>query len=493
MTLEEDTEHRQLPHNIEAEQALLGSMLINAGAADAVRGFLEVDHFFEPGHGRLYDAILKLTDAGQTADPITLKPYFEHDEALKEMGGAKYLARLATSAVTLLHSQDYGRTIADLAMRREIIQVAEEAVSTAFDAPIDMPAEDQLEDLSGALDAIAEAATKEVGGRMVGQVSFDALTDIEAAYQDPHGITGLETGIYPLDDRLGGLKPGELYVVGGRPSMGKTLLAGQIAYNVAAERFRRADKGETDPFAGATLFYSLEMTGKQISARLMTQAAFATENYHLTYSKAINGKLDEAGFRQLCRARSTLDDLNMIIIDKGCERLRRLIAHARRAKRRYGLAFIVIDYLQLMQGSSEYNRTANKNLEYGQITAALKRLAKELDIPIMLLSQLSRGVEQRTNKRPYLSDLRDSGSIEQDADVVLFPYRDEYYLLKEQPTENAKEFEKWTENMADAKGVMEIDIAKLRQGKGGMIKAEVNLGSGAIWAERHYRNEAFDL
>jgi replicative DNA helicase len=456
--------YRQLPHNVEAEQALLGSMLVNNGAAEKVQGFLEPEHFFELVHGRIFDSILKLLDRGQTADPVKLKPYFDNDEALSDMGGASYLARLAASAATIINTEDYARTIYDLAIRRELIQIGEETVLTAFDSPIDNPASEQIEQAEQSLFDLAEKGSHEGGFKRFSHSLTAAVENIESAYQDPHNLSGINTGLQSLNDQIGGLHPSDLVILAGRPSMGKTALATNIGFNAALQY---ADDikagGDMSQTKGAVVgFFSLEMSADQLAARILA------ERSSIPSEKMRRGNIDKKQFHEITRAAREMEEVPFFIDDTPALSIAGLRTRARRLKRQHGMSLVVVDYLQLLQGSSRYRD--NRVQEISEITRGLKSLAKELHVPVLALSQLSRGVEQRENKRPLLSDLRESGTIEQDADMVMFVFREEYYKERERPTEGTPEFEKWQMEMELLYGRAEVVIGKQRHGPTGVIQ-----------------------
>jgi len=467
--------YRQPPHNLEAEQALLGSILVNNEAAQKVQGFLEPEHFFEPVHGRIYEAVLKLVDKNQIADPVKLKPYFENDESLADVGGAQYLVRLAASAATIINAEDYGRTIYDLAMRRSLIQIGETMVNDAYDAPVDAEASEQISDAEKQLFDLAELGAAETGAQTFSKALKTAVENIENAYKDPDSLSGITTGLTKLNEKIGGLHKSDLLIMAGRPAMGKTALATNIAFN-AAERYAqdRIAGVDMDRSKGAVVcFFSLEMSADQLAARILSDIAnrFYDGPQPIQSHAMRQGKLNQQEFEAIARAAIALEDVPLFIDDTPALTIAGLRTRARRLKRQHNLGLLVVDYLQLLRGSNKPGGSENRVQEISEITRGLKGLAKELHIPVIALSQLSRGVEQRENKRPMLSDLRESGSIEQDADMVMFVFREEYYKEKDEPslTDQEKHIA-WQAEMQSLYGKAEVIIGKQRHGPVGTVQ-----------------------
>ncbi|WP_262695299.1 replicative DNA helicase [Kordiimonas aquimaris] len=466
--------YRQPPHNLEAEQAILGAILVNNEAAQKVQGFLLPEHFYEPVHGRIYESVLKLMDKNQIADPVKLKPYFESDEALVDVGGAQYLVRLAASAATIINTEDYGRTIYDLATRRSLIQIGEEMVNDAYDAPIDIEASEQIADAEKQLFDLAELGQADSGAQTFSRALKTAVESIESAYKDPDSLSGVTTGLTKLNEQIGGLHKSDLMILAGRPAMGKTALATNIAFNAAK---RWAD----DIVAGVDMerskgsvvcFFSLEMSADQLAARILSDRA----NLHYQGADPIQshamrqGKLSEDQFQAIARAAIEMEDVPLFIDDTPALSIAGLRTRARRLKRQHKLGLVVVDYLQLLRGSAK-GGNENRVQEISEITRGLKGLAKELHVPVLALSQLSRQVEQRENKRPMLSDLRESGSIEQDADMVMFVFREEYYKEKDEPSmSEADKHALWQAEMAELYGKAEVIIGKQRHGPVGTVR-----------------------
>ncbi len=470
----EELSYRQAPHNLEAEQALLGSILVNNEAAQKVQGFLDSEHFFEPVHSRIYESVLKLMDKNQIADPVKLKPYFENDEALQDVGGAQYLVRLAASAATIINVEDYGRTIYDLALRRSLIQIGETMVNDAYDAPVDVEASDQISDAEKQLFDLAEMGQAETGAQSFSKAVRVAVENIENAYKDPDSLSGVTTGLTKLNDMIGGLHNSDLMILAGRPAMGKTSLATNIAYN-AAERYMQDKEAGIDleKSKGAVVcFYSLEMSADQLAARILSDVS--NRQYDgpdpIQSHQMRQGNLDDQQFEAIARAAMILEDLPLFIDDTPALTIAGLRTRSRRLKRQHNLGLIVVDYLQLLRGSAKAGGSENRVQEISEITRGLKGLAKELHVPVIALSQLSRNVEQRENKRPMLSDLRESGSIEQDADMVMFVFREEYYKEKDEPSQADQEKHlTWQAEMEALYGKAELVIGKQRHGPVGTV------------------------
>jgi replicative DNA helicase len=458
---------RMLPHNLEAEQALLGAILVNNDALGKVQDFLAAHHFFEPVHGRIFEHAAKLIDRGQLATPVTLKPYFEHDEALADVGGAAYLARLSGSAVTIISAEDYGRTIYDLALRRDLITIGEEMVLTAYDSPIDAPASTQIEGAEQRLFELAEMGGEDSGFKTFATSVRTAVGVIEKAFKRDGKLSGVTTGFKAVNEKLGGLHPSDLVILAGRPAMGKTALATNIGFNAAIAYQRTLDDG-LDPAQseGAVVgFFSLEMSAEQLATRILSErAGIPSEDLR-------RGKLKRDQFRDLARVSAELERLPFYIDDTPQLSIAALRTRARRLKRQYNLGLVIVDYLQLLRGSGSGGRgPENRVQEISEITRGLKGLAKELNIPVIALSQLSRVVEQREDKRPQLSDLRESGSIEQDADMVTFVFREEYYHQMKEPTMGTPEHETWQAKGEQLHGLAEFIIGKQRHGPTGTVR-----------------------
>ncbi len=472
---DETISYRTLPHNLEAEQALLGAMLVNNEVVNRVSAFLAPEHFFHEIHGRIYEATLRIVERGQYADPVTLKHYFEGDEALADIGGAQYLARLAASAVTIINAEDYARTVHDLYLRRELIRLGEDVVNTAYDYRVDTPARDQIEIAEQHLYSLAEEGQYEGGFAPLSGSLQEALATMETAYKRDGALTGIATGLIDLDNLLGGLHDSDLVILAGRPSMGKTALATNIAFHAAKSyRAETGPDGVKRRVDGAVVgFFSLEMSAEQLAIRLLA------EETGIASERLRRGQLSADDFQNVVIASQKLNRVPFFIDDTPALSVAALRTRARRLKRTHDLSLIVVDYLQLLRPSGR-SRYDSRVLEIGEITQGLKAIAKELDVPVLALSQLSRAVEQREDKRPQLSDLRESGSIEQDADVVMFIFREEYYLSRAEPIQRAEEsaehfderYDKWRKRIQEAAGIAEVIVAKQRHGPIGKIRLQ---------------------
>ena len=465
-------EPRRIPLNYEAEQALLGAILMNNRALERVVEYLQPVHFADPVHGRIFEACALLIGRGQLASPVTLKSYLAADEGLKELGGDSYLAHLAASAATIINASDYGKLIFDLFMRRELIALGEDLVNDAFERNSDADARTLIEGTEKSLFELATQGQIEGGLQAFVKSMTEALAMAEAAQKRDGKLSGVTSGLRDLDKMLGGLHPSDLIILAGRPSMGKTALAANIAFSAAkALRWDQNALGEKKAAEGAVVaFFSLEMSAEQLATRILAERCMI--NSH----DIRQGRLDQSQFERLVEASQELHNLPLYIDDTPALSVQGLRTRARRQARREGLGLIVIDYLQLL-GSSGGRHSENRVQEISEITRGLKALAKELNVPVLALSQLSRAVESREDKRPQLSDLRESGSIEQDADVVMFVYRDQYYLERAEPARRPEEaedkfnarYEEWQKRCADAFNKAEAIIAKQRHGPVGKV------------------------
>ncbi|MEA2885023.1 MAG: replicative helicase [Bradyrhizobium sp.] len=457
--------YRTAPHNIEAEQQLLGAILINNDAFYRVSDFLEARHFFLRLHQEIFETSGSLIRMGKVANPVTLKTFVTESET--DLGGMtvpQYLARLAAEATTIINAQDYGRTIYDLSIRRNLIEVGTDMVNVAFDAPVDFAPRAQIEDAERRLYELAESGRYDGGFQKFSQALAVAVDMAAKAFQRDGKLSGIATGLRDLDVKMGGLQPSDLIIVAGRPGMGKTALGTNIAYNVAkAHRAEiQADGTMKSVNGGVVGFFSCEMSAEQLATRILS------EQTSIASSTIRRGGITEADFEKIRDYSIELQSLPLYVDETGGLSISQLTARARRLKRQKGLDLLVVDYIQLLQGSNK--RSDNRVQEVTEITTALKALAKELNIPIIALSQLSRQVENRDDKRPQLSDLRESGSIEQDADVVMFVFREEYYLANKEPRPGTPEYEKWQLDMSLVHGKAEVIIGKQRHGPTGTVE-----------------------
>src|SRR3954449_1391051 len=458
---------RAAPHNIEAEQALLGAILVNNEAFYRVSDFLEPQHFFEPIHAKIYDLAASLVRAGKVASPITLKTFLPPDLDIAGLNASQYLARLAAEATTVINAEDYGRTIYDLATRRALIIIGEDLVNVAYDAPVDLSPRDQIEDAERRLYEIAETGRYDGGFQRFATALTTAVDMAARAYQRDGKLSGLATGLADMDRMMGGLQPSDLVILAGRPGMGKTSLATNIAYNIAkAWRGEVRPDGRTESVNGGIVgFFSLEMSAPQLANRIIS------EQTDIPSHRILRGEIDPSDFDRIASVAREMETIPLYIDETGGLSIAQLAARARRLKRQRGLDMLVIDYIQLLQGSS-HRAQQGRVQEVTEITTGLKTLAKELNVPVLALSQLSRQVESRDDKRPQLSDLRESGSIEQDADVVLFVFREEYYLSNKEPRPGSEEHLKWQTEMAIVHGKAEVIIGKQRHGPTGTVQLQ---------------------
>ena len=454
------TPYRTAPHNIEAEQALLGAILVNNDAFYRVSDFLEPQHFYEPIHRQIYEVAREMIRAAKRANPVTIKTFLPEEEKIGELTVGSYLARLAAEATTIINAEDYGRSIHDLAVRRSLIGVGEDMVNEAYDSAVEQTPAKQIEEAEKRLFELAETGRYDGGFSAFGDAVGSAIDMASNAFQRAGHLSGVATGLGALDARMGGLQPSDLIILAGRPAMGKTSLATNIAYNIAeAYKGDVAPDGQPKTLDGGIVgFFSLEMAAEQLATRIIA------EQTEISSSKIRRGEINDAEFEKLVACSQMMHRIPLYIDQTGGISIAQLAARARRLKRQRGLDVLIIDYVQLMQGNK---RTDNRVQEITEITTGLKALAKELNVPIIALSQLSRQVENREDKRPQLSDLRESGSIEQDADVVLFVYRDEYYLQNREPEFGTTEYEQWKTKMEFARGKADVIIAKQRHGPTG--------------------------
>ncbi|MEO1066435.1 MAG: replicative DNA helicase [Pseudomonadota bacterium] len=456
-------DYRSAPANIEVEQALLGAILVNNNAYERVSDFLLPDHFYEPIHRMIYEVAGQIIAADKIANPITIKTYLPADQQVGEITLVQYLARLAAEATTIINAVDYGRAIQDLAIRRSLIDVGEDIVNVAYDSPADNPPRDQIEEAEKRLYELAETGKESRGFVNFAEALTQSVQMAAAAYERDGQLSGFATGLTDLDRRMGGLQPSDLIILAARPGMGKTSLATNIAYNVAEayEQEVLADGTVKAKNGGVVGFFSLEMSAEQLATRVISEQA------EVSSSKIRRGEITPAEFDKLTGAMHSMQRAPLYIDQTGGISIAQLAARARRLKRQRGLDVLIVDYVQLMTGSKRAGD--NRVQEITEITTGLKALAKELNIPIIALSQLSRAVESRDDKRPQLSDLRESGSIEQDADVVIFIYREEYYLQNKEPPQDDPGYADWFAKMEKARGIAEVIVAKQRHGPTGTV------------------------
>lgn len=452
-----------LPHNIEAEQQLLGAILTNNDIYDRISSVIKAEHFFDPVHQRIYEIAAARILKNALASPVTLKGFLEDDAGLKELGGPAYLVRLAGAAISAYAAKDYAQMIYDLAVRRELIQLGRDIAAQAARVEVASEPRDQIIDAEQRLYKLGEQGVAERGFQSFLKAVTDAVNIANAAYQRDGGLAGISTGLIDMDKKLGGLHPSDLLILAGRPSMGKTSLATNIAFNIAKahKRGRLPDGTEGAVEGGVVGFFSLEMSAEQLAARILSEAS------EVPSEQIRRGDMTEAEFRRFVEAAKALEACPLYIDDTPALPISQVAARARRLKRTQGLDVLIVDYLQLLKGSSRDNRVQ----EVSEITQGLKAIAKELNIPVVALSQLSRAVESRDDKRPQLSDLRESGSIEQDADVVMFVFREEYYREREKPGDHELEkMAQWQALMESVHGKAELIIGKQRHGPIGTVE-----------------------
>ena len=451
-----------VPHSIEAEQQLLGAILTNNDIFDRISSIVQPHHFYEPVHARIFETAAARIAKNNLASPVTLKAFLEEDEGLKELGGPAYLVRLAGASISSFAARDYAQMIYDMAIRRELIAVGKDIADKAHRMDVTSEPKEQIVEAEQKLYKLAEQGQADSGFQSFLRAVTDAVNVANAAYQRGGGMAGISTGLIDMDKMLGGLHKSDLIILAGRPSMGKTSLATNIAFNVAKAYKKGAmpDGSDGAVDGGVVGFFSLEMSAEQLAGRILAEAS------EISSHKIRQGDMTEEEFRRFVDAAKTLEACPLYIDDTAAIPIAQLAARARRLKRTHGLDVLIIDYLQLVRGTSD-----NRVQEIGEISMGLKAIAKELDIPVIALSQLSRQVESREDKRPQLSDLRESGSIEQDADVVMFVYRGEYYKEREKPgEEDLAAMEKWVEDMERLHGKAEVIIGKQRHGPIGTVE-----------------------
>ena len=461
--------NRLPPQNIEAEQALLGAILSNNRALEKVSEFLLPIHFAHPAHGKIYEACRTYIEQGRIADPITLKSVFAGDESLKDVGGADYLMKLAAASTTIINAGDYGRQILDRYIRRRLIEVGTDMVNDAHAVSLDEEAVSQVEKAEKELYEIANEGETTGGPKLLTAALKESLESTENAMKNPTGVAGTTTGLVDLDKLLGGLHDSDLIILAGRPAMGKSALATTIAFNAA--KFFEEENKKPNTEKKSVAFFSLEMSAEQLATRILSAKAQVSSHLMRT------GKLTNDQFDELAAGVSLLSKIPLYIDETPGITVTAIKNRARRMKRdkSKGLGLIVIDYLQLISAGG---RSENRVQELSEMTRALKIMAKELNVPVIVLSQLSRLVEQRDNKKPMLSDLRESGSIEQDADIVMFVYREIYYLQNEEPKRHLNEtpekfalrVAEWEQKKIEIANQAEAIIAKQRHGPIGTVK-----------------------
>jgi len=453
-----------MPHSIEAEQQLLGGLLNNNDLYYSLEDKVDPEHFYDPVHSRIFEIISTRIKDGKLASAVTVNTFLTEDEGLKELGGNSYLAQLMAGSVASSAIKDYSKLVYDLAIRRELIVLGQEISSRAQSIKVDEQPEEQIILAEQNLYKIGDSGKSETGFKSFLKALGEAVQVANAAHHRDGNLAGISTGFIDLDKKMGGLHSSDLIILAGRPSMGKTSLATNIAYNIA-KSFKKNDNadGTSETVNGGIVgFYSLEMSAEQLAARILSETA------EIPSEQIRRGDMTESEFRRFVEAAKSIESSPLFIDDTPALTIAQLASRARRLKRTHGLDALIIDYLQLVRAGSSRDNRVN---EISEITQGLKAIAKELNIPVIALSQLSRQVENRDDKRPQLADLRESGSIEQDADVVLFVYREEYYKEREKPSDH--DLEKmaiWQEEMDRLHGRAELILGKQRHGPIGTVE-----------------------
>ena len=454
--LTDNSIEQKQPSNIEAEQALLGSILVNNDIIDEVSTIINPTSFYDPAHTKIYEVIETLNNKGMIANPITLKNYFEKDDMLNEVGGTEYLVKLTRFSGSTKQAIDYAKVIHEMYLRRELVLISDNLSSETLNSK-EQTAEKIIENTEKSLFDLAERGSFSQSFLKFNQALDQTIEMATLAMKNDKGIVGVPTGLTDLDEKLGGLHKSDLVIIAGRPSMGKTALATNIAYHAAQNIMSKQDKS-------SVAFFSLEMSSEQLSTRILSEQA------RIKSDDIRRGKVTEEEINRYIETSRNIYNLPLFIDETPAITIATLSNRARRIKRLFGVSLVVVDYIQLMRSAS--NRSDNRVQEISEITQGLKALAKELNVPILALSQLSRAVEQRDDKQPQLADLRESGSIEQDADVVMFVYREAYYLERKQPKLGSIEHAEWQSKMNDVNGLADIILGKQRHGPTGTIKVE---------------------
>lgn len=453
----ETTLERVIPANIKAEQMLLGAVLINHSLLEQVNEFLRPEHFYEIIHQKIYYSIEVLAEKGITPSVVTLKSMLDKDELFNEIQGDEYLVRLTTMAMVVINTHDYGKIIFDLAIKRNLIQIGEDIVNSAYSSTLEQSGSEQLEMAETKLFDLATEGLNEKSFVSIKDHVSASLDSINRAMKNSDHVTGISTGMRDLDTKLSGFHNSDLIIIAARPSMGKTAFAINFAINSCKALLSKADPNKPKPSVG---FFSLEMSSEQIATRILSMMT------KIDSTALRSGKVNEEHYNDLRKSAAELSDLPFFVDDTPALSISAIRTRARKLKRKHNLSILFIDYLQLLRGT---HKSENRVLEISEITQGLKALAKELNIPVIALSQLSRAVEQREDKRPMLSDLRESGSIEQDADIVMFIYREEYYLKRKEPKPDDPKYSQWMEQVSKAHNIAELIVAKHRNGSIGNV------------------------
>jgi len=453
-----ENSQKQMPCNIEAEQAVIGSILVSNDIYDEIFPIIDAQKFFDPIHAKIFETIENLISKGLLANPITLKNHFENNEGLKELGGQEYLIKITKFSTSIKQAIDYANIVQEMHVRRELIRISESVLDQASSATeVSTSGEEMIQNAEKSLFDLAERGHFNQSFMKFERALKQTIEMAKSAYQNEEGIVGVPTGLTDLDNRLGGMHKQDLVIIAGRPSMGKTALATNIAFHAAKNIEKKGLKS-------TVAFFSLEMSSEQLSTRILSEQSRIRSN------DIRRGKVSEQEFEKFIETSKNIFELPLYIDETPAITIAAISNRSRRIKRLFGLELIVVDYIQLMRssGSKEYNRVQ----EISEITQGLKALAKELDVPVLALSQLSRAVEQRDDKKPQLADLRESGSIEQDADVVMFVFREAYYVERKEPTLGSIEHAEWRQKMDEISSLADIMISKQRHGPTGNVKVE---------------------
>ena len=453
------TQSERQPSNLEAEQALLGSVLVNNDIIDEISSMIKPSIFYDPAHVKIYEVIENLNNKGMIANPITLKNFFEKDNMLSDVGGTEYLVKLTRFSSSMKQALDYAKIVHEMFLRRELVMISDKLSSDTLNAnDKEENAEVIIENTEKSLFELAERGSFSQSFLKFNQALDQTIEMATIAMQNDQGIVGVPTGLKDLDEKLGGLHKSDLIILAGRPSMGKTALATNIAYNASQHILKRQEKS-------SVAFFSLEMSSEQLSTRILSEQA------KIRSDDIRRGKVTEEEINRYIETSRNIYEIPLYIDETPAITIATLSNRARRIKRLFGLSLVVVDYIQLMRPGSN-KKSEGRVQEISEITQGLKALAKELSVPVLALSQLSRAVEQRDDKQPQLADLRESGSIEQDADVVMFVYREAYYLERKQPKLGSIEHAEWQSKMNDVNGLADIILGKQRHGPTGTIKVE---------------------
>jgi len=448
---------KQMPCNIEAEQAVIGSILVSNNIYDEISLIIDSQKFFDPIHSKIYETIESLISKGLLANPITLKNHFENNEGLKELGGQEYLIKITKFSTSVKQTIDYANIVQEMHLRRELIKISESVLYDASNAnEVVKSGDEMIQDAEKSLFDLAERGHFNQSFMKFENALKQTIEMAKSAYQNDEGIVGVPTGLTDLDSRLGGMHKQDLIIIAGRPSMGKTALATNIAFHAAKNIEKKGTKS-------TVAFFSLEMTSEQLSTRILSEQSRIRSN------DIRRGKVSETEFEKFIETSKNIFELPLYIDETPAITIAAISNRSRRIKRLFGLELIIVDYIQLMRAAGKEN---NRVQEISEITQGLKALAKELNVPVLALSQLSRQVEQRDDKKPQLSDLRESGSIEQDADVVMFVFREAYYLERKEPALGSIEHAEWRQKMDEISSLADIMISKQRHGPTGNVRVE---------------------